>query len=338
MKLWHLFEQDDNHLQPGEKRIRTDIKLRNLRAIEDRIWELERNIDKSHALKSAYQQDVKLQAALTDLIARLTRKQELLAKVKQRPVSGTDKILAILNTECSEYLKIWRSVNQHTWRQIWLYRGQSGDASVLEGRSWNERRTKDSATKLSSMLDDRLEQMGFKARRANSIFVTSSHSFAEQYGDHVYLIFPKNGFHFLSTRERDLVLENITQIADPDLINSYMKEVKHWVDAIKHQFPATTVWIDDLDRLVRWHSFTAVVSLVQDVQDNNWAQVPEQLLVKVEDFVTPHSIKEMLAPQDQDLADPMQSGNEIMIHGSYWALRADIWADYLKEKLVTPQS
>lgn len=338
MKLWHLFEQDfESDLQPGEKRERNEFRLRDYKAIENRIWELQNNIEKSEFLKSTYKQDAKLQAALTDLMQRLERKKEMLGKAMDRPSASVDRMVQVLETECSDFLQVWRKLNQDTWRHKWLYRGQRSSASVLEGRSRDDRKVKDSNSELSKILDNILEEMGFRALRSNSIFVTSSYSFAEAYGNHVYLIFPKNGFSFLSTRERDLVLENPTQIADQDMINNYLEDVKTWLSQERDKVPDNTHWVLELSDYLSWHSFTNVMKSIKKLDESGYA-VPEGLKREVSEFITPHSVKETLDPQQTDLEEPMNSGYEIMINGSYWALRADQWVDVIHPKLMKSES
>lgn len=334
MLLTDLFEQSTGEpLKPGEKRPRPDMRVRNIRNLEDKIIELQDHIYNSTTLKNRYKSDPQLQSGLENLIQRLSARKELVQKVIQHPTRSQQVMVQILKSECSDYLRTWREINEHEWQSTWLYRGNNSSVSVFEGRSRIDRRVKDSLSEVSQVLDHYLEIMGFQALRRNSIFVTTSESDAQQYGT-LYLIFPKNGFEFLSTVHRDLVLDNYTYLIDDDLTEEYVKEVRAWEESQRDSWTQNSHLVDDLQSSLRWNSASGVIMAVKALSLDPQYQVPEHLRVEDKQFVTPESVRRNLQPQDSDLKTPMEDSKEILINGEYWALRADLWKSYLRKALA----
>lgn len=335
MKLLHLFEQASD-LQPGEKRVRPDIRIRNIADLEARISQLQDHIDQSAHLKHTYTSDPELKAALDRLIDRLSRRKDLVHKLTQHPTRSQRTMVQILEQECSEFLVTLRKVNVHAWSHVWLYRGQRGSASVLEGRSRIDRTPKDSRSDLSDLLDEHLENMGFHALRRNSIFTTTQRSFAKDYGDNLYLIFPKNGFHFLWTSQKDLVMDSIIYLADQDLVRKYMTEVQTWLTENKSKWGESDHNASDLANFLSWPNVSDTIRLVHDMSMEDTYEVPAHLIISQSDLVTDHSVKKQFRPQQTDLEAAMHTDHEILINGTYWALRADLWEDYLHHALIQP--
>lgn len=329
MKLIDLFEQE---LMPGEKRIHTDIKVRNLEAIQEKIYKLKDHIYSSEILKNEYGKDPALQAALTNLVSRLERKLEYLNRMRTRPITSQTRMIQTLQTECSEFIQVLKQVSTaHSVR--YLYRGMRGDASVVEGRSRTDRQPKDSVSALSDLLDHHLANLGFEALRRNSIFTTTSYSFAERYGDNVYIIFPKNGFHFLSTNERDMVLDSVTRIADDHLVQEYTRAVKQWIQDTQPAHIEDEL-MRELKDYLSWGGFSYVIKLINRmVELGEPYNVPPELIKQESDFVSDESVRQSLKPNQTDLATPMESGFEILINGSYWALKVDEWKSILNQEL-----
>lgn len=109
-----------------------------------------------------------------------------------------------IETQCSQALSIFKSEKKFLYRGI---RNTPYDAFV--GKPRQDRKPKDSSVGQQERLDTALASAGFKALRKNSIFATSVGSRAAMYGQ-VFLVFPKNGFHFTwSTRFDDLIIDDM---------------------------------------------------------------------------------------------------------------------------------
>ena len=72
MKLLDIFEQESpSPLQPGEKRERKDISIRDLRAIDAKLSNLQDSLHDSEYLKYKFAQDKALQDALAGNLGRV---------------------------------------------------------------------------------------------------------------------------------------------------------------------------------------------------------------------------------------------------------------------------
>lgn len=332
MLLKHLFQESE--ISPGEKRPRLDIRIRDIRSLEDRITQIQDHIYSSEVLKNKYKSDPQLSDSLERLIKRLSSRKDQIQKLTQHPTRSQTKMVEILKSECSEYLDTWRQLNPHDWATpVWLLRGSKTQSSVFEGRSRIDRRPKDSTTDLSEILDEHLEKMGIRALRRNSIFVTTSMYDAKQYGDRLHMIFPKNGFHFMSTDVGDLVLDNVSKLMDQHLVTQYMQAVTKWVQDSRGTWDIYWPGVEDLTRGIRWHSVTEVHRSLKILQQGSHVHVPEHLMIDLKDLITTEGIRAELHPQQTDLVTPMQNQKEILINGEYWALEFQLWNQYLFQAL-----
>jgi len=321
MKLLDLFEDDSiTTLAPGEKRVRLDINIPNLRAIEKKMMELRYSLRQSIALKDQFTKDAALQAALEQLQNRIVLKLDYLEKMKLRPTMGVKKMFAILNSECSEFLKVFKET------QKFLYRGLRNYESVFEGRSREDRSPKDSINEVSERLDQALKNAGFSALRSNSIFTTTDEHFAGTYGHTLYLIFPKNGFHFLYTNTKDLVLNDWSIIADVNKMHEFTEKLRNWGEANVKDWKYTDIGYQIMHQ--RWYNiFDELQKLFYSY--GNPYKIPEEFNVTIEDFITDQGILNSLKPKQTDLAEAMVDGREILINGEYWALKSPDWIDII---------
>ena len=323
MKLWELFEHVDlEPLKPGEKRIHAKLAMKNLQAIETKINQLRNSLLNSAVLKDKFTQDTSLQAALDKLIARVRLNLSYLEKMKSRPAAGPTKMVDILNNECSEFLAIVKRNDR------FLYRGLRDTASVFEARSWQNRQPKDSSNDISLRFDQALNNAGFQALRSNSIFTTTDYHFANSYGSQVYMIFPKNGFNFLTTNTRDLLLNHWEKLADERVIYEFADKLNTWGLANVETWTYT-----QLAKRIKYHS--ELINLLADHFGymGNPYNIPQEFNKTMEDFVTDDSIMQQLEPTQTSIDESMREGREILIHGEYWALKRDDWENFLSKRL-----
>ena len=102
MNLHQLFEQEFKPLAPGEKRHESGLGIRDVEKIRAKIDDLVHHLHMSMTLKDVYQQDTELQQSLAKLKDRLNRKIQYLERMKTRPSTGPERMLATLEHECGD--------------------------------------------------------------------------------------------------------------------------------------------------------------------------------------------------------------------------------------------
>jgi hypothetical protein len=91
MKLLDIVEQESpSPLQPGEKRERKDISIRDLQAINTKLTNLRDSLHDSEYLKDKFAQDKALQDALATLQKRLALKISYTKRSSQAAGTGRD--------------------------------------------------------------------------------------------------------------------------------------------------------------------------------------------------------------------------------------------------------
>lgn len=321
MKLSNLFEQTTSNasLAPGEKRERTDLQARDLKAIQAKIDDLRYSLHKSERLSDMFQQDTELQASLENLKKRIDLKIEYLYRMKNRPSKGVAKMFDILDRECSEFLPYMKTTGKI------LLRGLRTDVSVFEGRSRLDREPKDSRTEISNRLDQALRNEGFQALRSNSIFTTTSYSFANSYGKHLYCIFPKNGFHVLTTNVRDLILNSYDVLVGPGWMDGFKDLLRKYLEDNVPDWQKTNLGYE-----LKFESWSAMFyELKKNFDEGNPLKLPEEFNKVPADLILDQDIIKYLEPRQDDLENAMADGREILINGEYWALKLSSWKEHI---------
>ena len=329
MQLNDLFEAIGD-LQPGEKKTQADVQLRDLDKIQNRINELTDAIYKSEDLMKLFQRDQTLQTQMQHLQDRIRRKVDMLQKVEKRPTSSMARMFAVLDAECSEFLPHMQAAGKL------LYRGTRDEVHQYEARSREDRQVKDSNQEISNIFDRMLTELGVKALRSNSIYTTSSYGFASSYGHNVYMIFPKNGFHFLSTNKKDLILEKWSQLMDQDKLLELWKELDAWGKANVPNWKDTNI-----ARTISYKEWDYVYRQVKDnfEWEDNRLKLPDRfnLANKQKDWVTPESVRTEFEPNTTNLTEAIRSGRELLISGEYWALEKRTWEKAIRQKYLGSQ-
>ena len=327
MKLNHLFEAI-GELTPGQKKYRTDIQLRDVSKIRDRIYDLENAINSSKQLKYQFSRDVALQTSLDNLIQRVERKIAMLTKAQDRPSPGVNQMLDVLRTECSEFIEHMVSTNKL------LYRGLRESADQFEGRSRDDRTTKDSDIKISEAFDALLRQLGFEALRSNSIYTTTNRDFASGYGRHLYIIFPKNGYKFMHTNKRDLILDSWADLMDMDAVAEFMTKLAEWGEknspGWEHSSLAYAIrdkqWrraMSELRGNFRWNDND--LKLPETYADVDWSTM-----------TSTQSLLQNFEPDRTNIEAALLNGHELLSNGEYWALRDDKWNSVIRSTFLKP--
>jgi hypothetical protein len=258
------------------------------------------------------------------------------------PPNDTEKVIEYLKQNCSDIIEDMRATKKLLYRG--LKRGELGP--IFVGQSRQDRKPKDTGSKVSAFFDQALASHGFKALRSNSIFVTSEYHHALSYGNAVYAIFPINGFNFTYTNSTDLVIKI------PDLID-YPKNLLEnaWRWFLDHEAKAETdpkfpeaLWkelgsrLDYAERLKstmkrsesdRSSYFKSLYYICQDLNKLSFILKDDAFIQQFRNFdVTDSSnwsedaVIRNLNPKNTDIQKAMKAkmGREIFINGKYVAL------------------
>jgi hypothetical protein len=166
-----------------------------------------------------------------------------------------------------------------------------------------------------------MAHLGVRALRSNSIFTTSSRHFAMSYGRHLHMIFPKDGFDFLWTNTRDLVLHTNYQLADFMKLSLFLTDLDSWavgnIEGWRYREISRHITLSAWD--------TALHLLEINWRDGNPLKLPEKYRVKSQDFISPQSVRDKFDPNTTDFEKGIRSGNELLIKGEFWALLSNDW-------------
>jgi hypothetical protein len=329
MNLNDLFREAIGDLLPGEKRFRPEYNVKSLTKIYTRIEELQMALLHNEDLQRTLQRDPDMMSKLDSVKQKIQRKIQLLSKAKDRPSVGGDKLLQVLNQECSDFIEIMKKANSM------LYRGVKSEESVFEGRSRDDRTPKDSNKAVSAMLDQMLDQLGVSALRGNSIYATSSYGQASGYGWHVYIIFPKNGFDFLATNQRDLILDRMDQLVDKDTLKSAVMAIDNWGQTHVKDWSKTS-----LAHSIKYSDWQEALRLLSDnfKWESNKLELPPEFDINIKSLITPKTVQKALEPNTTDLQSAIENRKEIMIKGEYWALKKSDWYELVNRSFLDGNS
>lgn len=124
------------------------------------------------------------------------------------------KIIDILEKECSEIIRIYRKSKR------FFYRGIRSNFVFLKKQYPRKRKPMNIDNLISQLVDSALDDIGMNAKRENSVFVTSSQSQALSYGN-LYLFFPKNNFSFTYSKKINDLFLDLKKIYNDSRFNRY---------------------------------------------------------------------------------------------------------------------
>lgn len=308
-------------LLPGEEKSHQQLKIREYKKIVERIEDLEQTIRSNQDMSRTLKTNPEILQQLAQIRKRVARKVELLDRAKRKRDQINQRIFDILDSDCSDFVKDMKKA------RLVLYRGTRNDASVFEAHTMEDRRPKDSNAEVTELYDQMMSALGVKALRSNSIFTTTNYGFAANYGRDVYMIFPKNGFDFLSTDVKDLILDKKYQLANQEAIKRFCLAVKEYGQANVPNWENTP-----LAKNINWPDWEHSLRVLElNFQGGNRMNLPEKFRVNIEDFVSPASVKDAFKPNTTDLVPALVSGKEMLIRGEYWALKKRDWHDLVSE-------
>lgn len=297
-------------LKPGERKdLKVEIqKLKGLKELERKISDLK------SAMSGLSYGKLNVSAKLKKEFAALEAKVQNeidetnveIVKLKNNQPKANAALIKLAKTiakECSQALGQYRKT------KLILLRGIGSNVpSAFVGRSWNNRETKDSSQRLQEIYDEVLKSKGFKALRGNSIFTTTDDSFASSYGD-LYYIFPKNGSNYTWNKfNKDLVLESIDQVLDIGAFEEIVVNVENWYEK-KYKKELRWKYEDPYEAMYDLDGFFKTLKKLK---------YPKNITLL--DVVAWDYIKNDIGPTATNFAAGLESGNEMMISGEYYAI------------------
>lgn len=296
-------------MKPGSKKkiaikLAEFNRLKELMAESDHLELINKSLD--HAQSTKLAADIrefrkKILSRLKALKAEMAAAREEEAAQRTRALQP---LIKMIQRDCKTYVDAYRAAGKA------LYRGSSAHGDAYVGRSWEKRLTLDSPGAAQEYYDFALDQMGITAKRANSIFATSTVNQASNYGK-LYAIFPKDSAAFSWAAKpagKDITLA-IDLVVNKQFLDVLSKSVKAYlIKAGKdpHQFSIyDLVWEEKYSDLIR---------ALKDIRYPDLNRVTMDALVDVD------KIKKKYGPTDQDLIRAIRSGHEVLISGEYYAV------------------
>jgi hypothetical protein len=229
----------------------------------------------------------------------------------------------ILTRHCTQAIAAYRSSGGL------LYRGMKSTQRWFRAAGHTQRQAKDSHPAVAAQFDRLLAQCGMTALRSNSVFASSSHRQAMDYG-RVYVIFPIDGFRFTYTNEKDLVLDTWKLVIDRQMMSAltaaYVRAMKKR-EGEDWEMSWLYTWITHGIRFGKRGDADpgAALERLKGLSDERWIQDLEvDDLFKADDFCRRYE------PTDQDLEQAIRRGVEVMISGQYYAFRDDHYGEALR--------
>jgi hypothetical protein len=221
-----------------------------------------------------------------------------------------------------------------------LYRGTKETAPAFYGKPFEKRMAKDSNTEYSDAFNYALKQAGAEARRDNSMFCTTNRNFAQGFGHELYIIFPRDPFHFTwSDKVKDLILnsENLGDMIDPtvveDLMDNIWKNEELKKDVINYFANERGIYPSDVEeynplmfnadtrgffgKYTMYASVEAVRAVLPQMSDEFKAFQDLKLWVSPD-----RVIKNFGIYIDEDLEGAFKQRFEITVRGEYYAVHS----------------
>lgn len=253
-----------------------------------------------------------LQQEINDQKAKIAELKKLEVE-KYR--SSLGPFAAKLAKECGTAIAAYKSANAILFRGLSSSKNNPRPKAFI-GRSWTERKVRDSNPGGQIFYDAALQMLGIKALRSNSIFTTSDAMQAGEYGQ-LYIIIPKNGFAFSWSKiAEDFTIEegDMDMILNLKLIDKLENEVENGLEkqgqeGIDATFLELLTYEPD--------GFKQVVNYLKQIKH------PIAQKLKPSDLVDIKTFKKRIQPDATSLTAAIKSGNEVCISGEYYALEAN---------------
>lgn len=322
--------------QPGEKL-----------TIDTGLEAYQHQLDDAHSRKKHLMQLLHSQADLqssTDLMPEIDAVDREIADLKTKitdlqanykNISHIQKLWDNVESACSQ------SISEMQKAGALLYRGLKNNTNpAFHGHSLINRRPKDSLKMLSTIFDYALIELGAKALRSNSIFVSADYFQTSGYGN-PYIIFPIDGRYDITwTNEKDMVLdiEDLDMFIDSRKLLNLRKQItgviKDLAEKIAQDPKIDHDDLTKLDQLIRLGKDEFIFTLF-DI-DIEYFKNHYNLDLDWHHYVDIENIKTRYEPKFSDLSEAIRSWKEIYIHGQYYALNSTFFLNFVCNELNIP--
>jgi len=320
-------------LQPGEKKPldvkATKLKIAKIEAMKEELSKLEAAQLKAGALGIAPTQfaNPALTAKMAEFHDMLDAEEATLRAQLQKATASViatqtksfGPLVQTIKKECSQALKAFKYTHKVLFRGV--KKGKTNTPAYV-GRSWNERKTMNSSEEGQRIFDYALQKMGISALRSNSIFTTSDSNQAGGYGN-LYIIIPKNGFQFSwAIHEPDMVMDDVSILYKEAAVDVIMDNIDKLVEAGK--------MADDASGY-EWQEVLHLEGYEKSIEYLKDAKYPAAALKKItlDKLIDYNHIKNDIGPTNKDFVNALESGNEILINGEYYAFELSKFKDIL---------
>jgi len=320
-------------LQPGEKK-KLDVKVVKLKIAK--IEQLKEELGK---LESAQRMagptgvaptkfaNTALTKKMSEFHAMLDAEEAKLRAELQKATASSmatqaksfGPLVQTIQKECSQTLAAFKSTGKVLFRGV---RTGKSNPSAYVGRSWNERRTMTSVPEGQKLFDYALQKMGISALRSNSIFTTSDSNQASGYGI-LYIIIPKNGFQFSwAIHEPDMVIDEVSVLFQESVIDKIIDNIDALVEKGKMSSDASGY---EWQEVLQFEGYEQSIKYLKD------AKYPAVALKKItlDKLIDYPHIKNDIGPTNKNFNGALDSGNEILINGEYYAFELNKFKDIL---------
>ena len=316
---------NEAEVKPGEKKEisfqlkKLDKLSTDLNAYQQSVYQMQNTKlppsmqEEMNALQEKLKVEViKVQKAYDDMYVK--------SIIDDKPVK-MNNMFAGLQKHCKQIIKVYKELNNDKFtKQLFLYRGIRSREDAVYGKPFEKRKPKDSASDLDDLLNTSMKDMGFEARRDNSMFVTGAKGHASGYGYDVYIMFPVDGFTYTwSKTTADLILDNGKRIdlLDQTALNYVRETIEQAAldnPEVKEIFPYPS------SLFTQGYNFQNDVAQVKNAVARKL--LPKELAEAVDNLITNDSIQEHFQFTDEGLFEAITSRKEIYMLGSYYAVNS----------------
>ena len=229
VRIIELFEADlvlPKVLNPGQTSDIDAVKqpnpdtvksLEQLRSYQDTINMLKSKMQSDYVRTINTGKKAKTPEEKAAEIEKFKSAQEAINSESVKFIREIKNAMPFIERNCSKYLPIMHNSG-------FLYRGfttQDLSHSVFYGYPRADRKARDSYPTLQKSFDKALAEMGVEALRRNSLFVSGSKTFADEYGL-TFIIIPCNDAKFAwSKKNHDIILDQYNFPKFMDLQNAF---------------------------------------------------------------------------------------------------------------------
>lgn len=246
--------------------------------------------------------------------------------------------LSKIQSDCGAYLKEVKKA------KAWLYRGTSGSDAFV-GKSWLSREPKDSNKQAQLLFDQMLAQLGFVALRSNSIFTTSDFWHTKEFSQKTYVIFPvDNQSNYTYTTSSDLILDSPADVAmNPEALQNLKDELHRHLITIQNQM-GKKVPLSLRELLyftsMMWSTWSSIqLRLARFIKATKGVYPIPDKFTKVDHVAhhtTPATFVKKWNPQQTNLAKALKNRYEVYVSGTYYALDAELYGEYITTMFRVP--